>query len=94
MKDGKTELVRIIDDVNKMEIDISTEKMMVAYRQLNDLDEPYLGEMIDDYILGKLDARRKRIFEALLSACEKCRKELAIMRLFNQGVKELGDEIL
>jgi len=50
--------------------------------------------MIDDYILGKLDARRKRIFEDHLPACEKCRKELAIMRLFNQGVKELGDEIL
>jgi anti-sigma factor RsiW len=38
--------------------------------------------MIDDYILGKLDARRKRIFEDHLPACEKCRKELAIMRLF------------
>ncbi len=32
---------------------------------MNDLDEPYLDEMIDDYILGKLDARRKRIFEEL-----------------------------
>ena len=90
----KKDLLEIIDEANKMEIDFSAEKVMDAYHQLNDLDEPYLSEMIDDYILGKLDVRRKKIFENHLLVCERCRKELAIMRVLVNGVKDLGDEIL
>jgi hypothetical protein len=90
----KAEILEIIDEANKKEIDNNTEKVKGEYHQLNDLEKPQLSELIDDYILGKLDSRRKTIFEEHLPSCERCRKELAIMRLFIQGVKELGDEIL
>jgi anti-sigma factor RsiW len=60
---------------------------------LDDLNAHYLGELIDDYILSKLDARRAKIFEEHLPSCERCRKDLATMHVFIKGVKDLSDNM-
>lgn len=86
----RSELLKVIFDDSKTEVE--SESVMEAYHQLDDLGEYYLSELIDNYILGKLDAREKKIFESHLGSCAKCKKELTMMRIFIKGAKEIGDE--
>ena len=90
----RKKLIKIITEIDDPNNEVDTARVMEAYHKLDDLDEPYLDQLIDDYILDKLDARRKMIFEEHLNSCESCRKDLATMSVFVKGVKELGDEIL
>ena len=89
-----SELKKIIYEVGNQHDEVDTERAMSAYHCLDSLGEPSLGKLIDDYILGKLDTRRAKMFERHLDSCEGCRKDMATMRVFIKGVKDLGDEIL
>ena len=88
----RTVLMKTITDAANPQINVEPAKVMDAYHRLDEFGEHHLGELIDDYILGKLDARRTEIFEYHLSSCETCREELATMRIFIKGVKDLGYE--
>jgi len=90
----KAELIRVITEMNNPNTEVDPATVMDAYHSLDDLNEPYLGELIDDYILRKLDVNRTKMFEDHMESCERCKKELAITRVFVKAVKDLGDEIL
>ena len=90
----KSELISIISEIDNPNVErIDAETVMDAYHRLDDLGEYNLVELIDNYILGKLDSRRTEIFERHLHTCEKCKKEVAIMGTFIKGVKEIGDDL-
>jgi len=90
----KRDLLGIINDIDKSDMETDVEKIMYAYHVLDSMDEPHLGQMIDDYVLDKLEPRPKRIFEKHLSNCKRCRDELKMMGVLLEVVKELGNEIL
>ena len=89
----RAELKKIISEVDKLNTEADMESVMSAYHRLDDLGESHLGELIDDYILEKLDTPRTKMFERHLDSCEGCRKDLEAMRFFIKGVKDLGDDI-
>ena len=89
----KSVLIKIIKELDNPMIEvINDEAVMDAYHQLDDMGQYYLSELIDNFILGKLDAPQTEIFEKHLLACDKCKKELALMSMFIRGVKELCDD--
>jgi len=88
-----SELIKVITDAADPNTRIDPKQVMEAYHRLDDLGEYYLGELIDNYILGKLDSHRIQILEQHLQSCERCRKELATMRTFIKGVKDLGGDL-
>ena len=52
----------------------------------------YLSELIDDYILGKLDERLTTIFKGHLSSCDRCKKEVAFMTKIISEAKKIRNQ--
>jgi len=91
--DQKSKLRKVIAKIDDPENEFNSEEVMDAYHQLNEMGEHLLEELMDDYALGKLDARRTKIFESHLHSCKNCKSQLKTMRLFIKGVKGLGNEL-
>ena len=89
----RSELIRIIAEADNVNADVDPETIMDAYHSLDDLNEHHLGELIDDYILGKLDERLTTIFKGHLSSCDRCKKEVAFMNRIISEAKEIRDQI-
>ena len=89
----KSDLLAIIEELGSSPTEPEIERIMEAYHRLDNLNQPHLGEMIDGYILGELDERRKRLLDVHLPRCESCRKRLEVMRTLIGGIKDLGEEI-
>jgi hypothetical protein len=91
----ETSELREVISKNRDKLDpASIAATMDAYHRLEALGKPDLDELIDEYILGKLDPNGIKILEQHLESCESCRKNLELMKVFISGVKDLGDEIL
>ena len=55
---NRSKLMEIINTVDHPDFAVVPDRVTDAYHRLDDLNEHYLGELIDDYILRKLEESR------------------------------------